>query len=52
MNRKTINFLDAIPSELSLVEREMLIQAIAREPVLLKFIVDKYKNQKICKKSC
>ena len=31
-------------SELSLFEREMLIQAIEREPALLKFIADKYKT--------
>ena len=51
MNRKMISFLDLIPSELSLAEREMLIQAIARELVLLKFIADKYKIQKICEKA-
>ena len=38
------SFLEAKASELSLVEREILIQAIEREPVLLKFIADKYKT--------
>lgn len=32
------------------METEMLIQAIEREPILLNFIVDKYKIQEILKK--
>ena len=42
-----ISFLECTDSELSLIEGEVLIQAIEREPVLLKFIADKYKTQKI-----
>ena len=34
-----MSFLEASASELSLVEREMLIQAIKREPALLKFFM-------------
>ena len=44
---KMISFLECTDSELSLIEGEVLIQAIEREPVLLKFIADKYKTQKI-----
>ena len=35
-----IRFLESTASELSLIEREVLIQAIERKPVLLKFITD------------
>ena len=38
-------------SQLSLFERELLIQAIEREPALLKFIADKYKTPERCKKA-
>ena len=43
-----MSFLEASASELSLVEREMLIQAIKREPALLKFFYAKYKTLEIC----
>ena len=46
-----VRFLEAKASELSLVERKILIQAIEREPWLLKFIADKYKTQEICGKA-
>ena len=43
-----ISLLEATASELSLVEREMSIQATEKEPVLLlKVIADKYKTQEI-----
>ena len=41
-----IRFLKGMSS----METEMLIQAIEREPILLNFIVDKYKIQEILKK--
>ena len=46
-----MSFLEATSSELSLEEREVLIQAIEREPVLSKFIANKYKTQEICEKA-
>ena len=36
-----MNFLEATASELSLFEREILVEAIEKEPMLLKFIADK-----------
>ena len=46
-----ISFLESTVSDLSLIEKEMLIQATEREPVLLKFIADKDKTQKIYEKA-
>ena len=46
-----MNFLEASASELPLVEREILIQATEKEPVLLKFIGNMYKAQKVCEKT-
>ena len=48
---KNDEFLEATASELSLVERKMFIQASEREPVLLKFIFDRFKTQEICGKA-
>ena len=38
--------------ELSVVEAEVFIQVIQREPWLSKFTTDEYKTQKICEKNC
>ena len=46
-----MSFLEAAESKFSSAEREMLIQVIERELILLKFIADEYKTQDICKKS-
>ena len=42
--------LEATASELSLFEREILVEAIEKEPMLLKFIADKYKIEDTCEK--
>lgn len=39
-----INFIEAKASELSLVESKMLIRAIEREQLLLRFVASKYRN--------
>ena len=39
------SFLESTASKLFRAEREVLIQGIEREAVLLKFIADKYKAQ-------
>lgn len=48
---KKTSFLEVTALESSLEEQEMLIQAIQREPMLLKFITNKHKTQKICEKA-
>ena len=46
-----MSFWETTVSELPLVEREMLIQTIEREPMLLKFIVNKYETKEIFEKA-
>ena len=49
--KKNDEFFGAEASELCLVEREILIQVIERESLLLKLIANKYNTQKICVKA-
>ena len=48
---KSDEFFRSHSLRLFLVKREILIQTTEKEPVLLKFIADKYKTQKICEKT-
>ena len=46
-----MSFLEATASELSVKERQILVQVTEREAMLLTFIAGKYKTQKICEKA-
>ena len=46
-----MSFSEATASELSVKERQILVQVTETEAMLLTFIAGKYKTQKICEKA-